>query len=188
MSRLAGWWSRLRATLSPARGEAHLDDELESHLQLDIDERVRRGATPEVARREALLAMGGLEPTKERVRDQARLRGLENLVVDVRFALRTLVEASPVQRRRGAQLRARHRRQHRHLRRRQRRPLAPAALPRRRSPGDVVGHQPPQQRRRHAGHAGRLRRLARVDALIRRDGQLERHYLRAHRRRHRPRA
>jgi predicted permease len=92
MSALRGWWRRLRASLRPAHGERDLDDELQSHLELDIDERVRRGATAEEARRAALLALGGLDATKERMRDQRRLRPLENLGQDIRFALRTLAK------------------------------------------------------------------------------------------------
>jgi predicted permease len=69
--------------------ERDLADELESHLQLDVDERVRHGADPAEARRQALLALGGVEATKERVRDQRRWRGLEELVQDVRFAVRS---------------------------------------------------------------------------------------------------
>src|SRR5207244_7282288 len=84
------WWARLRATLRSAARERELAEELESHLQLDVDERVRRGATPEEARRQALLALGGVEATKERVRDQSRLRRLESVAQDLRFALRTL--------------------------------------------------------------------------------------------------
>ncbi|MDB4968079.1 MAG: macrolide transporter ATP-binding/permease protein [Myxococcales bacterium] len=86
------WLRRLGATLDPRARERDLAEELESHLQLDVDERVRHGADPESARREALLALGGVEPTKERVRDQSRLRALESIVQDVRFALRTLAK------------------------------------------------------------------------------------------------
>ena len=71
-----------------AERERELHDELESHLQLDVDERIARGVPPDEARRQALLALGGLEATKERVRDAARTRWLEDLLHDARFALR----------------------------------------------------------------------------------------------------
>jgi putative ABC transport system permease protein len=84
--------ARLAGTVRPSRGERDLSDELESHLQLDIDERVKNGATPDEARRQALLALGGLDATKERIRDQRRLRPLEDLAHDLRYALRTLAK------------------------------------------------------------------------------------------------
>ena len=90
MTSLRAFWARLSATLRPHAGDRDLDDELQSHLQLDIDERIRRGASPDEARREALIALGGLEATKERVRDRRRFRPLEDLAHDVRYALRTL--------------------------------------------------------------------------------------------------
>ena len=46
--------------------------------------------TPEAARRDALIKLGGIESTKERYRDRRGLRGLETLVQDVRFGARTL--------------------------------------------------------------------------------------------------
>jgi len=90
MSGLRAFWLRLLATLRPGAGERELSDELDSHLELDVAERIKRGATPEEARREARLALGGLDATKERIRDQRRFRPLEDLAHDVRFALRML--------------------------------------------------------------------------------------------------
>jgi len=65
-------------------------DEIEANLQLHIDDNIRQGMTPAQARREALLKLGGLEPTKEAYRDQATFPLLENLLRDIRFALRQL--------------------------------------------------------------------------------------------------
>jgi predicted permease len=67
-----------------------LDDELESHLAMHIDDNVRRGMTPDAARRDAMLKLGGLDQTKERYRDRRGLPGVEYLIRDVRFAARTL--------------------------------------------------------------------------------------------------
>src|SRR5262245_12532549 len=46
--------------------------------------------TPAHARRQALLALGGVEQTKEQYRDRLGLPGLEALVRDVRFGIRML--------------------------------------------------------------------------------------------------
>ena len=69
--------------------------ELDSHLQHHVDDNLRRGLSLEEARRQALLQLGGLEQTKERIRDQRSLPFLETLLQDVRFSLRVL-RKSPV--------------------------------------------------------------------------------------------
>ncbi len=81
---------RLGALADGGRGEREMDAELQSHLQLHVDDEVRRGRTPEDARRHALLALGGLEPAREAYRDRQRLPALETLGRDVRYALRAL--------------------------------------------------------------------------------------------------
>src|SRR5262245_18484687 len=84
------WLQRLRATFARRGPDQELDAELESHLQLHIDDCVRRGMSPEAARREALLALGGVEATKEEVRAQLGLVGLESWWKDIVFAVRSL--------------------------------------------------------------------------------------------------
>src|SRR5215470_8489222 len=87
----------LRATLHRllnffrrSRLERELSDELYSHLEHHIDDNLRRGLPPDEARRAALLQLGGLEQTKERVRDQRVLPIAESLFQDLRFAVRLL--------------------------------------------------------------------------------------------------
>jgi putative ABC transport system permease protein len=92
MSTLRRLWARLRGSVGRDARERELDAELESHLQLDIDDRVRRGVPPDEARRQALLALGGVEQTKERVRDQSRLRLVEDVLADARYAVRTFAK------------------------------------------------------------------------------------------------
>jgi predicted permease len=76
------------------RDDGELRDELHSHLQLHIDDNLRSGMTPEDARRHALLKLGGLEQTKEQIRDQQSLPIVESLLQDLRFAFR-LLKKSP---------------------------------------------------------------------------------------------
>jgi putative ABC transport system permease protein len=90
MSVLADVAARLRALLFRERQEQELDEELRDHLERDIAERVRRGATPEIARREALVAFGGVERVKEDVRDATGVRLLQDVASDIRYALRAL--------------------------------------------------------------------------------------------------
>src|ERR1035438_1564449 len=55
------------------RRERELAAELESHLQLHIEDNLRSGMTPQQAHRQALLKLGGLEQTKEAYRDRQGL-------------------------------------------------------------------------------------------------------------------
>jgi len=73
-----------------SRHDRELSAELASHLQLHIDDNLRAGLSPDEARRAALLKLGGLEQTKERVRDQRSLPFLETLFHDLHFAVRSL--------------------------------------------------------------------------------------------------
>jgi len=68
-----------------------LDTELHAHLALAIDENLRAGMTPEAARRHALLQLGGLEQTKQLIREQRTLPSLESFAKDLRFAARLLL-------------------------------------------------------------------------------------------------
>ena len=52
---------------------------------------LRAGMTPEAARRDALMKLGGLEQTKENYRERRGLPFLETLFRDIRFGLRSLV-------------------------------------------------------------------------------------------------
>ena len=42
-----------------------MEEELESHLQMHIEDNVRAGLSPEEARRQALIKLGGVEKMKE---------------------------------------------------------------------------------------------------------------------------
>ena len=94
MRRLRSLLVRLAAPFTRNRCERDLAAEIESHLQLHIDDNLRAGMTPAEARRQALLALGGVEQTKERVRD-ARGTFLDSIHQDVVFAGR-LIRRSPV--------------------------------------------------------------------------------------------
>ena len=70
--------------------EAELSGELESHLQLHIDDNLRAGMSAAEARRQALIKLGGLEQTKDSYRGAAGLPFLETVLQDARFAVRSL--------------------------------------------------------------------------------------------------
>ncbi len=90
MKTLRAWLLRLTGLLPSARRERELADELESHLQMHIDDNLRAGMTPAEARRQAVLKLGGLESTKQIYRERHTLPFVENFLQDVRFSIRQL--------------------------------------------------------------------------------------------------
>ncbi|HEX5708964.1 MAG TPA: ABC transporter permease [Pyrinomonadaceae bacterium] len=88
--RLRGLVVRLFGSFGRERLERELAEELESHLQMHIEDNLRAGMTPEEARRDALIRLGGVEPTKERYRRQRGLPMLETFLQDLRYGARML--------------------------------------------------------------------------------------------------
>lgn len=76
--------ARVRALVHRGRLERELDDELRFHLEMQTEQNVRAGMPPEEARRQALLAFGGVERFKEAARDARGTRPLEAFAGDVR--------------------------------------------------------------------------------------------------------
>jgi predicted permease len=81
---------RLAALFRRRHLEGDLDDELRSHLEMAVDLNLKKGMSPEDARREALRDLGGVEQTKELYRDQRGLPMLETIFQDLRFGFRLL--------------------------------------------------------------------------------------------------
>jgi len=84
------WKVRFGGLFNKQRKDRELDDEIESHLQFHIEDNLRLSMTPEEARRQALIKLGGIEPTKEAYRDQKGLPVLETLRQDMRYGARML--------------------------------------------------------------------------------------------------
>jgi predicted permease len=84
---------RLRSLLRRDAVERELDEELQYHVEQQTAENIRQGMAPDAARRAALRAIGGIEYRKEQVRDTRGTRWIEDLLGDVRFALRSLGRA-----------------------------------------------------------------------------------------------
>src|SRR5712691_209780 len=72
--------------------ERDLASEMESHLQMHIEDNLRAGMSAEDARRQALIKLGGVEQTKENYRDRRGIPLLETLLQDLRFAARMLLK------------------------------------------------------------------------------------------------
>jgi putative ABC transport system permease protein len=81
---------RFRAFFQKRPLDIELDAEMETHLELAIEENIKRGLTPEEARRQALIHFGGVEQAKEHHRDARGLPALDSLLQDFRYAFRQL--------------------------------------------------------------------------------------------------
>lgn len=90
MRRLRAALSRLAGIFNTGKRDRELSDELESHLQFHIDDNLRRGMSPQEARRQANIRLGGVEQTKEIYRERRSLPMIETLLQDLRYALRML--------------------------------------------------------------------------------------------------
>ena len=88
------WWksvaTRLRILAHKESVEAELDEELRFHLEQSIAEKLRAGMPAGEARRQALIAFGGVERFKDQVRDARGGRATDDLLQDLRYAFRTL--------------------------------------------------------------------------------------------------
>jgi predicted permease len=86
--------SRCAALFHRRALDADLDDEVRSHIDLAVEEKMRRGMSWQQARTAALREFGGVTQTKEEFRMQRGLPFVEVLAQDIRYALRQLA-ASP---------------------------------------------------------------------------------------------
>jgi predicted permease len=82
--------ARIRAFANKPVRDTDLDQELASHLDFAIEENLRRGLSPEEARRQALIRIGGVEQSREQQRAARGLPALDILLQDLRYTLRTL--------------------------------------------------------------------------------------------------
>src|SRR5579859_3992443 len=90
MTWLKQFASRFSALFRKQKLERELNDEVRAHLEMLIEENVRRGMSQEEARCAALQSFCGVEQTKEVYRDQRGLPIMETLLQDIRFGLRQL--------------------------------------------------------------------------------------------------
>ena len=90
MRQLRAWFVRLMGFFRRKRSERDLAVEMESHLQMHIEDNLRAGMSAAEAKREALMKLGGIEQTKEIYRDRRGLPLLETFFQDLRFSFRML--------------------------------------------------------------------------------------------------
>jgi predicted permease len=70
-------------------------EEIQAYLDMVTEENIRQGLTPQEARRNALVEVGGVEQVQERVREIRMGQFIETTWRDIRFGVRALVH-SPI--------------------------------------------------------------------------------------------
>ncbi len=83
-------WESLLALIGKEGVEAEMDEELRFHLGMETKKNIRKGMNPTEARRQAMIAFGGVDRFKEKTREERGVRPMENFLQDVRYALRQL--------------------------------------------------------------------------------------------------
>jgi len=84
---LTEWWTRVRFLVA-RRTYREVDEELEFHLERQVEANVAAGMTPQEARRQAAIAFGGVERAREECRAARPGYRMETLLQDVRYAVR----------------------------------------------------------------------------------------------------
>jgi predicted permease len=87
LSRLSSLWRNL---FQKAQKEQELTEEIDSYLEMVIEQKIEQGLDPAEARRAALIELGGREQVRERVREVRMGHFLETLWQDLRYGLRML--------------------------------------------------------------------------------------------------
>jgi predicted permease len=77
-----------RALFDRRRVELDMEKEMRLHLEMEIESYVAQGMSPPDATRAARIAFGGMQQTREAVRDQRATRLLDDLATDIRMSLR----------------------------------------------------------------------------------------------------
>lgn len=89
---------RLLGMFRKRKLDRELDEEIKAHLELQVEDNVRKGMSLEEARYAARRSFGGVEQIKEVYRDRRGVPVVETTLQDLRFAIRILLR-SPVSRR-----------------------------------------------------------------------------------------
>ena len=89
------WWNELKflvRKLNRRRAEQELEEEIRFHLELEIQEQIEAGLSPEEARYAAQRNFGGSLLAKERSREVWGFRFVEELWQDLRYGARMLMK------------------------------------------------------------------------------------------------
>src|ERR1700730_17953676 len=81
---------RVLALFQKRNLEQELDDEIRSHLEMQIADHQRQGMTADKARYAALRSFGGVDQIKETYRDRRGLPWIETILRDLNYGFRML--------------------------------------------------------------------------------------------------
>ena len=90
MKTLRLWMSRFAGVFNRRHRDWEMEQEFQSHLQMQVEDNLRSGMTSEEARRAALIKAGGLSSARETYRRQGGLPFFETLLQDLRYGVRNL--------------------------------------------------------------------------------------------------
>jgi predicted permease len=94
MRSLRRFLTRLINSATRRAQDERLREEIAEHIALQTTENLRVGLSPVEAHRQAMLKFGGVEAMKQDYRAERGLLWIENLLQDVRFAIRSLRRTS----------------------------------------------------------------------------------------------
>ena len=84
---------RWRALIHKDEMENELDEEMQFHLDRDIEQKIEGGMSPEDARYAALKSFGRFDQSKEESRDARGVSFIENILRDVTYSVRILLKS-----------------------------------------------------------------------------------------------
>src|SRR6266480_997903 len=82
------WIHRIRSSFRKRKLEENLDDELQFHIEMRVQEFIATGMAPEDARHQATRLFGNRLLLKEKTREMDTIGWIETLWQDLRYALR----------------------------------------------------------------------------------------------------
>src|ERR1700704_4154863 len=90
MKSLRRFFNRVSNLAARREHDDRLREEIAEHIALQTEENLRAGLAPVEARRKAMLKFGGVEAMKQDYRAERGLLIIENLLGDLRNAVRTI--------------------------------------------------------------------------------------------------
>src|SRR5579863_6783040 len=90
---LRRFFIRLSNSATMRRADQRLREEIAEHLALQTEENLRAGMSHAEARRQATLKLGAAEAIREHHHGEQSLPFIENLVADLRYAVRMLLRS-----------------------------------------------------------------------------------------------
>jgi predicted permease len=90
---LRRFFIRLSNFVAGRRADQRLREEIAEHLAFQTEENRRAGMSPDEARRQAALKLGSAEAIREHQHDEQSLPLIENLLFDLRYAIRMLLRS-----------------------------------------------------------------------------------------------